>query len=276
MGARPSTYKKGGGFLNDVDGVIIGYQFTDEFNGEAFVPGINPKTKKAKFHSLNMVLSVRVDGAEEDTTTTLFGGDYDKYDVSEDGYTLTSVDGGECSIGANTAIAKFYASLVAAGYPETNFSEDPDSINFEPANGTRVRFTQRLDESMKGKKRKGKDGKEYDYKDLVVGELYALASGKPAKAPVKGKPVIVAKGKPAKAAEAEVDVDRLAKDTLVQIIAAANGTIPIKKVSMQVLKLLMKHDNREDVRKLLSDSDFLHAGAEEKLWQMNGDLLLAA
>jgi hypothetical protein len=81
MGARPSAFRKsGGGFLNQVDGVIAGYEFTDEFNGVAFVPG--KVAGKDKFHSLYCVLSARVDGAEEDVTTTLFVGGADDFEVS--------------------------------------------------------------------------------------------------------------------------------------------------------------------------------------------------
>ena len=112
MGARPSTYKKGGGFLNGVDGTITGYQWTDEFNGKAFVAGRDPKTKKERFHSLYLVPTVRVDGADEDVNTTLFAGGYDDYEVSEDGLTLTDPAGGDVSIGANTAAGKLLQSLV--------------------------------------------------------------------------------------------------------------------------------------------------------------------
>ena len=49
-GARPSSFKKGGGFLDGVDLTIVDYQFTDEFNGQPFKPG------KIKGH----VLKVRI------------------------------------------------------------------------------------------------------------------------------------------------------------------------------------------------------------------------
>ena len=156
MGARPSTFHKGGGgFLNGVDGVITGYRWTDQFNGEDFVPGKKSKEQGGgdKFHSLFMELSARPDGADEDQTQNLFAGGYDDYEVSEDGLTLTSAEGGECAIGGNTAAAKFIASLCEAGFPESKFDEDPDSINFEPMVGTRVRFGQAVVLGKDGKPR---------------------------------------------------------------------------------------------------------------------------
>ena len=61
MGARPSSHRKAGGFLNGVDGTILDYQFTDAFNGEPWKPGKvkDKKTGKIKdrFHTLYGVLS---------------------------------------------------------------------------------------------------------------------------------------------------------------------------------------------------------------------------
>ena len=122
MGARPSSFKKSGGFLNGVDGVISGYQFTDEFNGVAFVAGKDPKTKKERFHSLYTVLSVRVDGADEDVTTTLFTGGADDFEVTDDGHTLSPIEEGR-ELGANTPFAKLVVSLVEAGFPESRSEE---------------------------------------------------------------------------------------------------------------------------------------------------------
>src|SRR5213593_1624882 len=112
MGARPSSFKKGGGFLNNVDGTFKGYQFTDEFNGEPFNPKAKGKDGKPRFHSLYFVPSVRVDGADEDVTTTMFVGGFDDWNVSNDGLTIwdssydteeEAIEAGEAarSVGAN-------------------------------------------------------------------------------------------------------------------------------------------------------------------------------
>src|SRR6266404_1481139 len=174
MGARPSSFKRGGGFLNGVDAVITGYTWTDAFNGKEFVAGKDPKTKKDKFHSLYFVLSARADGAEEDVTTTLFAGGFEDFEVSDDGHTLTPVEDGR-ELGGGTAFAKLLTSLVEAGFPETNLSET--EINYEPIIGTRVRFVQRVnaeDTKKLGKQVDKKTGKQYERKDLIIETVYDL------------------------------------------------------------------------------------------------------
>ncbi len=269
MGARPSQFKKGGGFLNNVDGVISDYQFTDEFNGKPFVPGRDPKTKKERFHSLYCVLSVRVDGADEDVTTTLFVGGADDFQVEDDGHTLVPAEEGR-ELGASTSFAKLITSLVEAGFPETLLPED--AINYEPIIGTRARFVQRKNEEdtkKLGKRKDPKTGKEYDRNDLVIDQVYDLPGTKPA-APSKGgkanPPSKTAKGKAAPAAAAEVDVEQLAKDTLVSILADAGGSLAKSKISMKVLTKLMSDPNRENVRNLVFTDEFL---ALEDGWSYN-------
>lgn len=274
MGSRPSSFRKSGGFLNNVDGVITGYTFTDEFNGEPFVPGRDPKTKREKFHALYCILSVRVDGADEDVPTTLFVGGAEDFDVSEDGLTLTSPKAGEpCSPSQNSAIGKFVASLVDAGFPADNFDEDEAVVNFEPMVGTRVRFVQRKDEETTkrlGKRKDKKTGKEYDRQDLVVDEVYEVGTGEVA-APAKGaKPGGKPKPgtKPAKGGAApEVDLDELTKDTLLAILGdEKNNSIAKAKLSVKVLTRLMKHAKRQDVIKRIFEDEFLET---EQGWAYN-------
>lgn len=266
MGARPSSFKRSGGFLNNVEGVISGYEFTDEFNGEPFKPGRDPKTKKEKFHSLYCVLSVRVDGADEDVTTTLFVGGAEDFSVEDDGHTLVPTEEGH-ELGANTSFAKLITSLVEAGFPETNLPED--KINYESIIGTRGRFVQRKNEAdtkSLGKRKDKKTGKEYDRTDLVVETVLDLPGT--AAAPAPKKPSTGGKANPpsktakkpapaAAAAEPEVDLNDLAATTLVEIVAEAGGSIPKSKLSMKVLTKLMKHPQREDVRKLVFTDEFL-------------------
>jgi len=271
VGARPSTFRKGGGgFLNNVDGVIAGYRFTDEFNGEAFVPGkVNGKDK---FHSLFMEISIRLDNATEDEMQNLFAGNYEDYEVSDDGLTLAAAGGGECSIGLNTPAGKFITSLVEKGFPEANLSDDEESINFEPVLGTRVRFVQEVVIGKDGKPRKriakkGKfKGREFDDTTTVIGQVYDL----PGKAGKKG--AAATSGKKGKAADADEDddsdeaIETLASETLVDIVKANKGKMAKEKLSMAILQKLMKHPSREAVRKLLKSDDFLE---KENGWDYN-------
>lgn len=286
MGARPETFRKGGGgFLNGTDGTITGYRFTDEFNGVEFEPGNKPGTKDPKFHSGYMEISVRVDGADEDVTQNLFFGGYEDYVVSEDGLTLTTEDEGECSIGQNTAVAKFIASLVDANFPVDRLSDDPNSINFEPIVGTRVRFGQEAVMDKDGKPRmrvakKGKfKGKSFPDTTTIIAQVYDL----PGKAGKKGKksdaaePVKAGKGKTKPAAEeADEDGDEetpttLATAFLIKVVTANKGKMPKGKVSMQLLKpenKLYKHPEREAIRKLLNSDKFLKT---ENGWSYDED-----
>src|SRR5262245_2878038 len=90
-GARPSGFKKPGGYLNNVEGNISDYKFGTEF------PGAEKKApKKSKgedeFHSLYFWVEVTPDGGAEAQSTTLFVGSADDFEISDDGKTLTPVD----------------------------------------------------------------------------------------------------------------------------------------------------------------------------------------
>lgn len=262
MGARPSTQRKaGGGFLNGVDGKWTGYRFSDEFNGVAFKPGKNAAGTGPKFHSLQMEISVRLDGADADITQNLFGGNYDDYDVSEDGQTLTAIDGGQCSLSASSAAGKFINSLVnpteGEGIPESYLSDDPNSINLEPIVGPRVRFVQAVEYDKAGKPKtrivtKGKfAGKTFPVTTTVVERVYDLPAAPKGKAAVAGKGA----GKNG-AAKGGTDVTALATATLLSILESNNGSITKAKVNMRVVKALLGNPASDAVRKLLNNDEF--------------------
>lgn len=278
MGSRPSQFKKGGGFLNGVDLTLADYQWTDEFNGEPYVAGKMKDSKgktMEKPHSLYMALSVRVDGADEDTTTTIRAGNYDNYEVSEDGHTLTAAEGGPCSISDKCAVAKFIGSLCKPigggdGFPEDSFSDDPDSIDFSPMLGTRCRTVQKTDAERTKEfgKRKGKDGKEYERQDLVVEQVYEVPGtkqvSKPATTTKTAKVVTKAAGGKPNGKVQEVDVAELAGVALQEMLAKSGS--PLLKTKLSVLTLstpaLKGNPAREDVRKFLANDENLEALVE--------------
>lgn len=276
MGARPSSFKKGGGFLHNVDGVITDYEFTDTF------PGADARTKKKgsdEFTPLYTVLSVKVDGASDIQTTTIFTGNADDFEISADGKTLTPVEdnGG---LRANSDFSKLIGSLVEAGFPETSLPEDEEPINYEAIIGTRVTFTQVRDEDAMAKaakkwrqsggkfneagQKKGKDGKYYNLQYLTVSVVLGLpdvddtlATKRTAKASTTrpGANVKAAGGKPNGKA---VDLDALAKDTLLEILGENDGKLMKSKLPGKIAsKLGPKHPHREEIRKLIYADDFL-------------------
>jgi hypothetical protein len=232
-GARPSSFKKSGGFLNNVDGVISSYEFTTEIPGgkkKAPVKGKEP------FNSLFFRLDVRLDGADEDISTNLWVGSADDFEISEDGLTLTPLEE-TTSLRGGTAFAKFIDSLVQAGFPESNLSDS--EINFESIVNTRVYFVQRIDEDATKRlgKRKGQDGKEYNRTELVVEKVLSLPGTAPTKgkAGAKGKVAApAAKGKAGK--QAAPDVSEQAGEALIRYATAAGDTgIAKGKIRMKVL-----------------------------------------
>jgi hypothetical protein len=252
-GARPSSFKRGGGFLNNVDGVITGYQWTDQFPGDG-----KAKKGKSDFNPLFFVLSARADGAEDDVTTHIFAGGADDFEISDDGYTLEPLqeDGG---LRQGTPFSKFLDSLLDKGFPEDALPED--SINYQAIIGTRVTFIQVKD--MEATDRAGqrvdkKTGKKYDRTNTQIGAVLALpsaggkAGSKGAKADTKGKKAAAA------AEEDDEDLTQLAVETLLAVIEDADGAITKNKLTVKIpQKLGLKHPHQQDVRKLATSDEFL-------------------
>lgn len=261
MGSRPSGFKRGGGFLNNVDAEWSDYNFTP--TPEAFANAAKRSKKKKnddddEFVSLYAELTFKVDGSENDTdTTTVFVGNANDFEISDDGKSLTPVDGG--SIYAGKPFAKFIESLVVAGFPESNFPEDEEPINYEAALGTRLRLVQKTDEEATKRlgKKKSKDGKkEYDRKDVVVEKVYALpGAGKTSKSGKSSKPA----GKKSK----EFDLDEASAEVLIDLLKAAKDSTLQKAHLPNLLVKALKKDNpnREDIRRRVYSDDFLETQA---------------
>lgn len=256
MSSRPSAFKKGGGRLNGVDGTIAGYEFTTEFPFQ----GDRPAAKKSEFNSFWMVLSVRVDGADEDTIEPLWAGNADNFEISDDGLTLTAVETG-FELGANTDAGRFIASLCEAGFPESNLPDVTNEVNFEPIIGTRCRFVQVAQVGKDGKVmkrlvKKGKfKGKEFDQTATQVGNVLALATLAKAAGKTAAAKVTKGNGKAAPSPE----VSELASATLLDILGDTDeGSIAKAKLRMKIIaKLGPKHAQRDDVIKMLNDEAFL-------------------
>ena len=271
-GARPSAFRKGGGFLNDVDGVITGYQFTTEFNGKA------GKRNKNGFLSLYAALSVRVDGSDEDVTTHLFVGSADDWEISDDGLTLTPAEGkdGEplnVNLNGKAGFGLFIASLVDKGFPETNLSET--ETNFEPIIGWRVRFAQQVNEASNkksGKRKDKKTGKEYDRTDVVVSQVYGPAQGNKgagkSTARPTGKTTTSRSSKPAGKSNGKIQESDLTEDAdtvLLEILGDKDGEVARRSLSIEVTKRRMKDPNRDAIRELIYSEGYLTSAEERGL-----------
>lgn len=298
MGSRPSQFKKGGGRLNGVDVVITGVEFTGDelvytkgesgFSRQEFVASKVKKEGggvKDKFHTLNALVSLTVDGATEATIEPMFAGGADDFAISDDGLTIwdAAYDTPEAAaeaaedpankvkeLGANTKFANFITSLCEAGFPEVNLPED--RICYEAIVGTRVLLMQRDDPGMKGKTKTGKDGKARPYQYTAVDDVLALPDvdeAPAAPAPKAGMKATTTKAAPAAkapagktaptpVAEPEPAGDLDAETTLA-LVEAVGKKSPTKvgDLSMWVLKNRMKHPLREEIRSRIVDVAFL-------------------
>ena len=261
MGARPSSFKKGGGFLNNVDGVILGYEFTTTF------PGSDGKREsKSDFNPLYAVLSAKVDGADEEVSTTLFVGDADSFSIEDGGKTLVPTQEGY-ELSANAEWSKLITSLCENG--DGKFSEEDlpeETINYEAIVGLRVRFIQvdvvGRDGKVKTKVSK-KDKKTYNVTSPQIAKVYGrVEAGKKGAAwkATAGKSTGKPAGKSAKTAAPSVKDE--AEAALAQVLEKSGGSIAKAKLRMKLLSLLTgKTDNRDEVIKFLYNDDNL-AGIE--------------
>ena len=266
MGARPSSFKKGGGFLNNVDVRIVDYIFTDTFPGSD-----GDRSSNSDFNPLFFVLTVRPDGAEKDETTTLLAGSADDFEIEDGGKTLVPVEG--AVLRSNTPFAFALDSLIDAGFPESNLPEDDEPINYEAILDWRVCLVQVVDEDAmakqakkwkqsKGKyndkgQKKSKDGKYYNMTRLKVDQVYGndeVEAPKSSKAPVvKG-----AAAKPSTKGSKSSSIQDEAVQTLLSILADNDGSVPKASLPNKTTqKLGMKHPKRDEIRKLVYSDEFL-------------------
>ena len=281
-----TNIRAGGGFLNNVDGVVTGYAFT----------ACPPRSRQAG-EWVYLVPSIRVDGSEEDITQHLFLGAVERYEISEDGQSLTMVDGAPVTIGAKTPAGRFLASLITQGFPEARLPdlEQGEALSLEAMIGTRLRFVQEVDEASTlkvGKRKDKRTGKEYDRTNTLVAAVLAL--------PGEGRKAKVAKGashagtRPTphpsapskmttrssktsgKPTNGEVGVngpdDLLdAADTvLLEIVAAAtNNTVARRSLGLEVTKRRLKDPQRDALRELIYGEAYLTGAAERGLITFN-------
>lgn len=233
MGLK-NKLKTGGGFLNNVDVTM-----TDA----NWVVGDTSKIKAGKnkgkdFTPLSLVVEPTVDGADEPTPQRLLVGNAEgmTFEISDDGKSIEFSEGG---LYANSEAGKF---LNSCEKPEdgdlqiTDFGDEDNAslIDVTALVGARMRLVRPVNPDRP--KQKGKDGKEYDARDLLCAQVYELADEKPAKG--KSAKPTAGKGKPAPADENgddDASPEDLAKVTLLRYLEGAKDhTLPINKLKIKV------------------------------------------
>ena len=286
MGARPSSFSRGGLF-NNVDATIAGYTFQV---GDT----VKVKTGANKgndFAPLTFVPEFLEDGKDENSDIRLLVGNaLDFGEVSDDGRTLAT----DRSIPRNSEAGTFLYTLCnptegGEGFDENQLSEDPNSINYEPIIGTRVRLINPVDEEKtkrQGKQKNAKTGKEYDRRTLQVSRVYesvrpvaGKASGatkttKPATTTTKSASRTNGSGKTAA-------VESPYYDYLNGVLGANDGVLPKAKLRMKLMSYLqgkVATSDRDAAIKFLFDDKNLAAApgvtfdptSDDKLIQLNG------
>ena len=265
----------GGGFLNNVWSTIKGYKFTNDF------PSENAKADEET--KLYMILTVREDGAEEDTETTLNGGGGEYFEISEDGQVISSVDEDRVpKLWSESGIFKFIDSLLDSDFPEARLgnTEETKVFDFRGMVGTRIYTEQKAvvvdGKPLKRKVKKGKfAGKEFPVTNLVVtkiGELPAVKGAAATKATSAVKKATNGSGKALPAAAADFSA---ADEFLTNLLAdAKDNTLETKAISLAVTrkaaKLKMQEDQREPIRLTLIDPAYLAAAAERGVIVVDG------
>ena len=274
MGARPSSFK-GAGFLNNVDGTITGYVFTTSWNGkeedEETVRATKRKSDTDDFTPLYAVVSVRVDGGNEDVERTFFAGNADDFEIVEEGHTLEPVTEG-ANISGNSDFGKLITSMCENGFDEEELPED--KLNWESIINQRCRFVQvdviGRDGKVKTRKNK-KDGKTYNIQSPQVTRVYGSvpvvkrgavkATATTPSATTKKSTNGSGKALTSKqtAEPAVNDIDKEAQTAVLAVVEANGGKLVKSRLRMKLLSALTgKTDNRDEIIKRAYDDQFLN------------------
>lgn len=270
MGFRGGL-KSGGGFWNNVDGKLTNFVFTDVPPGDDAEAG----------EWLYLVPSFQADGSEDETTQHLFFGAVERYSVSKDGKTVTSLneDGSDAevtTIGAKTPAGRFLDSLVTQGEEKGIEAilpdlEGGDPLNLDALEGTRVRLVQEKDEAgtkKRGQRTDPKTGKKYDRTVTVVAAVYDLPGAKTGgKAGTKG-----AKGKGGDEAIRD-KADKVVTDLIAASTDKKNktGETPVSKFKIAALKAYAKDADKDAVIKLLGTEEYRLDAAERGVFAYDAE-----
>jgi hypothetical protein len=270
MSLRDRFKRGGGGFLNNVAGIITGVGFTTE-------PGWANTANRLYFR-----VDIQQDGAEAPVTTHLDAGFAENITISEDALSITEdVDG---ALWKGTAFTRFYNSLCDnAG--ESGFEDvEGEVIDMSSLVGVRAQFVQVKDEEKMARdakrfkaskgavnetgQRKGKDGKYYDQRTLEVSTVYSIGNdaGTPAKSTKPAAKSVKAAPAASKKVTAKVSdgpsIEEFAKDVVIDVLTEAKGKLMKTSLSTGIIKHFnqgsLKGDSRrEDVRKIAVTDDFI-------------------
>jgi len=261
---------KGGGFLNNVAGVIKSIEFVGGNNGE---------NEYGPWLAYSAKATIRPDGAEKDVEQYIPAGFLrGNNTISKNGRRIEGSD--PYMLDGNTPFGKFVVSLVEG--EGTRFPEDRlgDLRSYEAVDGTRVTFERKVDEEETKRqgmrKYTGTDGKEREVpRDvLLVKEVLALPDTKGGKGASKTTTGGGAKGA-AVATAAAADTDATDAALTAILSAAKDRTLSRSKVSSSVIGYALKAGLdgavRESIRTQLSSDAYVADAVERGLIVVEGE-----
>lgn len=250
MGFR-GAIKSGGGFLNNVDGTLVRYEFTARFKGEK---------KDGKW--VYFVPYIKQDGSEDEVDQHMFLGAAERYTISDDGQELTMEDGSPVSFGASVPFGRFMNSLLTPAGGGDGFDEDKlpdleggDALELSAIVDERFRFKQQIDEEATKKLGPrvvgaGKNKREYPRTNVVIDAVLGGASKS------AGKAKATSGGKKSKANDEDA-LNEEAADVMRDVLA--KGPINRKNLSLPITKALIKNANKDALKAIVLDEDWQDA-----------------
>lgn len=243
--------KNGGGFWNNVDGTLQGYEFTN-------VGPAKGGSQGEETEWCYLVPRMLIDGAKVPTTQHLFMGSMDRYIISDDRQTVTSAEG-FVTIGGTTPVGRFFATLIECEPKAEALLPDleaGDALNLSGIVGTRMRLGQEKDEkgTEKRGKRLDKAGKPtYDRTNTIVTRVYSL----PNTQATASAPATSGKGQ-----NGQTTVDELAAAAIMAALGKAKeGKLHKAKLMVPVLQFIggdpTRKPHQQAVQKRITQDDFL-------------------
>lgn len=250
---NPENFVEGGGLLDDINVLFKETRIEMfDYNGKA----------DAAAPCLRVTMEDD-DGAEHLQYFSM--GKASDWQPSEDGTTVIAV-GKATGIANSSNAAQLIASIVNAGFPTNKITDDIRWLEGIRAHLSRVPAPKRGGLVKKPRE----DGRVFEDTILIVSEILQYpwdkkpAKGKPAggTAPAAGKPATAGTKAPASAPPADVDIDSVCAETLLEILSEQGGG-PIKKAQIAPLAMKKVKDKpyRNQVVATIFKDDFLKTQA---------------
>ncbi len=240
-GLGPKSWQKGGGLLNDADGIIKEARYVMwDYNGNT------PEQVAAR-------LTIEQEDAEDVIQYLSCGQKFDGT-PSDDGKTV-DLNGKSTGFNENCAWIEFLKSCVEAGFPQEKLEESDDISLLEGMNAHFMRVP--IKRKGLAATRTDAQGNERPIEQFVVDKIHKLPwDNKTGKGGAgKGKGAGAAKGNDGE--NNDGDVEDLAISGIEELLAANPKGMDKKKLGSDLFNKFKTHPRRNDILKLARDDEWL-------------------